>query len=268
MAPIRQRAADALLEQSRTVRDWLAELSEGELDRSSLLPGWTVRRLAGHVLVVHRALAEALAQPSRGRPIPFADYVQSSRLRAVSTGPARESPVAAESVAALTRPELVAQLEDTLEQLAADLAPDRPLPPVVLAPGGPLSSDDLLAGQVLEVVVHSDDLSRSLPEREPLRLHRGALGRCSRTLAAVLAARHPGRSVEVRIPPYAAVQCAIGDPGPTHTRGTPPNVVETDAVTFLRLATGRTSWAEAMNTGRVSASGLRADLSSVLPLVS
>ena len=60
-----------------------------------------------------------------------------------------------------------------------------------------------------------------------------------RTLAAMLAARHPGRSVEVRIPPYAAVQCGIGDPGPTHTRGTPPNVVETSPLTFLRLATGR-----------------------------
>ena len=49
------------------------------------------------------------------------------------------------------------------------------------------------------------------------------------------------------MPPYAAVQCAIGDPGPTHTRGTPPNVVETDPLTFLRLATGRVSWADALS---------------------
>ena len=53
---------------------------------------------------------------------------------------------------------------------------------------------------------------------------------CTRTLAGRCSpAQHPGRSVEVRVPPYAAVQCGIGDPGPTHTRGTPPNVVETDA---------------------------------------
>ena len=58
----------------------------------------------------------------------------------------------------------------------------------------------------------------------------------------------------------------MGDPGPTHTRGTPPNVVETDPLTFLRLATGRLNWAEAMATGTVHASGLRADLSSALPL--
>ena len=89
-----------------------------------------------------------------------------------------------------------------------------------------------------------------------------------RSLAQMLADAHPGRSVEVRIPPYAAVQCGLGDPGPTHTRGTPPNVVETDALTFLRLATGRMSWAEAVAAGAVHASGLRADLSSALPLLS
>ena len=89
-----------------------------------------------------------------------------------------------------------------------------------------------------------------------------------RALAQMLADAHPGRSVEVRIPPYAAVQCGLGDPGPTHTRGTPPNVVETDALTFLRLATGRQSWSDAVAAGKVHASGLRADLSSALPLLS
>ncbi|MFF5262147.1 sterol carrier family protein [Actinomadura viridis] len=73
----------------------------------------------------------------------------------------------------------------------------------------------------------------------------------------------PGRSVEVRVPPYAAVQC-VG--GPHHTRGTPPNVVEMDATTWISLATGRLTWDEAMETGRVRASGQRADLSAHLPL--
>ena len=50
-----------------------------------------------------------------------------------------------------------------------------------------------------------------------------------------LAARHPGRSVEVRVPPHGAVQCIEG---PTHKRGTPPNVFETDAPTWLALVTG------------------------------
>ena len=119
---------------------------------------------------------------------------------------------------------------------------------------------------IIDLIGYADDLNRSLPELDPIPLHRAALGRCIRMLAGLLPARYPGRSVEVRIPPYAAVQCAMGDPGPTHTRGTPPNVVETDPLAFLRLATGRLSWAEAMATGAVHASGLRADLSSALPL--
>lgn len=73
----------------------------------------------------------------------------------------------------------------------------------------------------------------------------------------------PGHTVEVRVPPDGAVQAIEG---PRHTRGTPPNVVETDAETWLALATGTTTWAEAMTTGRVAASGERADLSAWLPL--
>jgi hypothetical protein len=85
-----------------------------------------------------------------------------------------------------------------------------------------------------------------------------------RELLGLLRERAPGRSVEVRVPPYAAVQCV---PGPRHTRGTPPNVIETDPVTFLLLAAGVLSFAEAVAAGRVSASGIRADLSPYLPLL-
>lgn len=80
---------------------------------------------------------------------------------------------------------------------------------------------------------------------------------------AVLAGRAPGRSVEVRIPPYAAAQVV---PGVRHTRGTPPAVVETDAATWLDLATGVLTWAEAVGQGRVQASGERTDLAPYLPL--
>jgi hypothetical protein len=68
----------------------------------------------------------------------------------------------------------------------------------------------------------------------------------------------------VRIPPYAVVQCVEG---PRHTRGTPPNVVETDPLTWVRLATGRLEWATALDEAKVSASGERADLSALLPLL-
>jgi len=80
---------------------------------------------------------------------------------------------------------------------------------------------------------------------------------------AVLTERAPGASVEVRVPPYAAAQVI---PGVRHTRGTPPAVVELDADTWIDLATGDLGWAEAERTGRVRASGERADLSPHLPL--
>jgi Bacterial SCP ortholog len=80
---------------------------------------------------------------------------------------------------------------------------------------------------------------------------------------ALLSEVSPGRAIEVRVPPYAAIQC--GD-GPTHTRGTPANVIEMDAETWLSLARGEESWADAMAQGRIIASGVRADLTSLLPL--
>lgn len=73
----------------------------------------------------------------------------------------------------------------------------------------------------------------------------------------------PGHAVEVRIPPYAVVQCVEG---PRHTRGTPPAVVEMTPLTWLELGTGRTTWAVALSDGRIQASGNRADLSPYLPL--
>lgn len=80
---------------------------------------------------------------------------------------------------------------------------------------------------------------------------------------ALLEQRAPGHSVEVRVPPYAAVQVV---PGVRHTRGTPPAVVEMDAETWLALAAGELSWVDAERAGRVRASGERADLSAYLPL--
>jgi hypothetical protein len=84
-----------------------------------------------------------------------------------------------------------------------------------------------------------------------------------RVLLAELARRAPGRSVEVRVPPFGAIQCVAG---PRHTRGTPPNVVETDPMTWLLVATARLTWADAVTSGRISASGIRTDLSEYMPL--
>lgn len=78
-----------------------------------------------------------------------------------------------------------------------------------------------------------------------------------------LALLAPGNSVEVRVPPFGVVQCVAG---PRHTRGTPPNVVEIDAGTWLRLVVGDQTWTQAMAAGRIAASGQRADLAALLPL--
>ncbi|MBA3906887.1 MAG: hypothetical protein H0X35_09430 [Pseudonocardiales bacterium] len=81
---------------------------------------------------------------------------------------------------------------------------------------------------------------------------------------AALAAIAPGHSVEVRVPPFGAVQCVSG---PRHGRGTPPNVVEADPRTWLGLVTGRVSWNDALRTGRLSASGTRTgEVRALLPL--
>ncbi len=84
-----------------------------------------------------------------------------------------------------------------------------------------------------------------------------------RYLLQLLAEKAPGGAVEVRVPPFGAVQVIEG---PRHTRGTPPNVVETDAATWIALATGQERWVDAAASGRILASGVRADLTDVLPV--
>jgi hypothetical protein len=85
-----------------------------------------------------------------------------------------------------------------------------------------------------------------------------------RFLLEELAEQAPGNTVEVRVPPLGATQCIAG---PRHTRGTPPNVVEMAPHIWFQLATGRLEWQQAVEQGLVSASGVRADLSEVLPLI-
>lgn len=118
---------------------------------------------------------------------------------------------------------------------------------------------------------------RSIPAGEGVAAVRAALAASSsgttptrdelatavRYLLQVLADEAPGNSVEVRVPPYGATQAVEG---PRHTRGTPPNVIEMDATTWLALATGELPFADALSAARVSASGSRADLTAFLPL--
>lgn len=98
---------------------------------------------------------------------------------------------------------------------------------------------------------------------DPAAADRGTLATAVRHTVAELADAAPGRSVEVRVPPFAAAQCVEG---PIHTRGTPPAVVETDPQTWLELAVGDLAWADGVAEGRVRVSGQRTDLSDYLPL--
>lgn len=91
---------------------------------------------------------------------------------------------------------------------------------------------------------------------------RAELATAVRFLLEDLAELAPGNSVEVRVPPFGATQCV---PGPRHTRGTPPNVIEMDAATWISLATGTLAWSDALDSARVVASGSRANLDGLLP---
>lgn len=249
--------------QSRLVRDWLAALDEDAFAAPSVLEELDVRTLTGHLVGVHSRAVAALRTPTRERPVPVHELVRRYRRDAAAI-----MDWTRELTADHTGPELVRRLSAAIDELAGELDPATTRPKVIMTPRGPARTADFVATRIVELVVHADDLSRSLPDRPPLQHHRPALAACTRTLTAILAGQHPGRSVEVRVPPFAAVQCAIGEAGPTHTRGTPPNVVETDPITFLRLATGRQSWADAVAAGAVTASGQRAGLEPALPVLS
>lgn len=114
-----------------------------------------------------------------------------------------------------------------------------------------------------QAVLHA--AATALAARE--QLPRAELAGLARAVCAHLALVHPGRSIEVRVPPFAAVQLGLDDAG-AHRRGTPPNVVELPAETLIALAAGTLTWAAARETRLVSASGLRSDLSEVFPLLS
>ena len=244
----------AFADQLDALTDWLAQLGQDDFALPSVLDGWDVRTLVGHLVLVRNGLSRALDSRSGERADPVADYVRRYR-GAVDEIAARTAATAGDR----SVDELLASLRAPLD------LPDVP-PRTVLAGGrGPITAADYLATRVVELVVHSDDLSRSFPSRPGVPLRRAALASAVRTLAEILAAQAPGRSVEIRVPPFVAVQVISG---PRHTRGTPPNVVETDPVTWVRLATGRTTFAEARATRAVTASGNRADLSEYLPVLS
>lgn len=248
-------ARAAFGEQSALLRRYLHSVTPEQAERDSVLTSWDVRTLVGHLVLVHDGMLAALHRPSTAPPMAAHEYVQQYRR---SSGELHNATVASTANALVS--ELVERMDATAGALDTALAGD--LPTVVQAGRGPVRTLDYVTSRVVELVVHADDLTRSLPE--PVPLARSALALTVRSLAEFLVARAPGRTVEVRVPPFVAVQAIAG---PRHTRGTPPNVVETDPTTWIRLATGRTPWTDAVAAGLVRASGQRGDLSEFLPLL-
>ncbi|MFF5723514.1 sterol carrier family protein [[Kitasatospora] papulosa] len=249
------RTRTAVLAQFAHVRTAVRALTPGQLAGPSGLGEWTVQDLAAHVTtVLERTSRELeLPEPSGGTP-------QLTLLEWPATA-GRTDAIADDARApAAERPRLDALYDEAAERFAR-LVDGVPGERLVTTRAGTMRLGDHLVTRTVELVVHTDDLHRATGLDVPY--DRQALAACTRLLADALADKAPGGSVEVRVPPFAVVQC-IG--GPKHTRGTPPNVVETDPLTWLRLATGRTRWTEALDDALVGASGERADLAPLLPL--
>ena len=238
------------------VGDALEALTEQDMARPSVLPGWSVRDLAAHLVVVADSVRHLEPLPTNAGVLSIGEYLAGYADRAD-----RITGLTQEAAAELTDiPEgYHERWDEALAHLRALDGAEK-----VLARRGAARLADLVATRLIELVVHADDLARSVPTMPPAALPPRAERVVARVLLGVLADRQPGHAVEVRVPPVAAVQCL---PGPRHTRGTPPSVVETDPTTWTRLAAGRHRWADAVADGSVRASGLRADLSGVLPLL-
>ncbi|ATL28908.1 maleylpyruvate isomerase family mycothiol-dependent enzyme [Streptomyces formicae] len=247
----------AVLAQFGAVREAVATLTPEQLARPTRLGDWTVHELSAHLAMVlgtvHRYLG--LPEPAT-HEVPLMDWPFATVTAAAQVD------VDTREIAENAGTELDELFTRTLtgieESLAA--APDSRLVPSRF---GAMTLGDFLVTRTVELTVHTDDLNDAVPGLD-VPYDRQCVAACTRLLADALAVKAPGASTEVRVPPYAVVQCVEG---PRHTRGTPPNVVETDPLTWIRLATGRTDWKTALDAAKVSASGERADLSDLLPIM-
>ncbi|MFE7778265.1 sterol carrier family protein [Streptomyces sp. NPDC057445] len=266
MPPARKRARTrsydsariraAVLAQFGHVRATVRTLTPEQLALPTRLEGWTVRELAAHFALVVGAVTRQVRQPEPPKAeVALLDwpFTTAGWARAIDED-TRTIVEAADDLDAL--------YEVTATEIADTLA-STPDDRLIRTRMGAMSLGDYLVTRTVELVVHTDDLNAATGLGTAY--DRQALASCVRLLADALAVKAPGGAVEVRIPPYAVVQCVEG---PRHTRGTPPNVVETDPLTWIRLATGRTEWSEAVGRAKVGASGERADISGLLPLMS
>jgi uncharacterized protein (TIGR03083 family) len=244
----------AVLAQFGQVRQAVGTLSEEQFALPTRLGDWTVRELAAHIAMVSGLVARYLRLPEPDhQDLALLDWPFSTVTAAGQVD---------EDTRAFADGGAVVELFDRTAADLEELLPAAPAERLVPMRFGGMRLGDFLVTRTVELIVHTDDLNDATGLGVPY--DRRALAACTRLLADALAVKAPGASTEVRVPPFAVVQCAEG---PRHTRGTPPNVVETDPLTWIRLATGRTGWRDALEAAKVSASGERADLGALLPIL-
>ncbi|MET8831828.1 sterol carrier family protein [Streptomyces sp. NPDC004610] len=253
------RTRAAVLAQFRNVREGLRGLDGTRLALPTRLGDWTARDLAAHLALTVTAVARALDRPEPDR----AGFSPLDYAAATGLHPEDVADAARRLAAAHPGPDDLDALYAATEQELTDRLDGTPATRLIEMRVGTMTLTGFLVTRTVELVVHTDDLNAAVPGLD-ISYDRQALAACTRLLADTLAAKAPGGSTEVRVPPFAVVQCVAG---PRHTRGTPPNVVETDPLTWVRLAAGRLSWADARTDAKVSASGERSDLSALLPLL-
>jgi uncharacterized protein (TIGR03083 family) len=247
----------AVTAQFGNVREAVATLTAEQLALPTRLGDWTVRELVAHIGAALSAIGRFLDRPVPGRQDatvldwPFATSANAGALADAAHRLAEQNP------------DLDAYLAG-IERSLTEHLDTHPGTRLLDTNAGAMPLADYLVTRTVELVVHTDDLNAAVPGLG-IPYDRQALAACTRLLADALATKAPGGSTEVRIPPYAVVQCVEG---PRHTRGTPPNVVETDPLTWIRLATGRVVWKDAVEEAKVRASGERADIGGLLPVMS
>ncbi|MDH6123691.1 maleylpyruvate isomerase family mycothiol-dependent enzyme [Kitasatospora sp. GP82] len=239
-------------------------VAEEILDRPTRLGEWNVRQLVAHLGYCVDLLPKRLKDPvPQGGPLGLIEWAGLTRTAAAVVGAAAKEH--AEGAFGGSPEEVAREFDQAADSLLSALESPEAAEPGRRFVGrfGPMLLSDFLVTRLVETVVHADDLADALGLAE-FPHAKQALAAVSRLLADAFAEQVPGGSVELRVPPYAVVQAV---PGPRHTRGTPPNVVETDPLSWIRLATGRTDWATAVESAAVSASGERSDLAEYLPVM-
>lgn len=213
------------------------------------------RHHIAHLMVILTDTLQTVTAPTTIRPMTLARGID-ERSKATGTLGA----IGHEVIADDTATRLASQAQRLLSEVES----------VLLATPGPSATVESLIGPVRM----TDHLRATLLAMVAMGLHDGvdvpspAITESCRTLSAILDDAHGGRTIELRVPPACAVQLAATESGPSHHRGTPPNVAEMDPVTFLQLATGFSSWEEMREAGWVQASGSHVDdVANLLPVV-